>query len=102
MNNNIDQIFKELENINDNFLNVNQNNMSEEIAMCKIPLLFKDQVRTINSALELAKCHWEDMKCGNAEWDVWCDLRLQEIQEVINDLEKTSWKELPTPNTLNK
>jgi hypothetical protein len=23
-------------------------------------------------------------------------------KEVINNLEKTSWKELPTPNTLNK
>jgi hypothetical protein len=101
----IEEFCNDLANINDNFLNVkeiNQNKMSEKIAVCKIPLLFKEQVRTINSALKLAKCHWEDMKCGNDEWDEGCDLRLQEIQEVINDLEKTSWKELPTPNTLNK
>ena len=57
----------------------------------------------ITEAITLAQSTWRDEKEGeNEQWDAYCEKRINELQAVLNKIHDTPYKELPTPNTLNK
>jgi hypothetical protein len=62
----------------------------------KLPMLFREDLRTIDLALNIAIKHLKERKAFADE--IW----IAKMKNLIADLETTTWKELPTPNTLNK
>ena len=62
----------------------------------KLPMLFREDLRTIDLALSIAIKHLKERKAFADE--IW----IAKMKNLIADLENTTWKELPTPNTLNK
>jgi hypothetical protein len=62
----------------------------------KLPMLFREDLRTIDLALNIAIEHLKERKAFADE--IW----IAKMKNLIADLETTTWKELPTPNTLNK
>jgi hypothetical protein len=62
----------------------------------KLPMLFREDLRTIDLALTIAIKHLKERKAFADE--IW----IAKMKNLIADLEATTWKELPTPNTLNK
>jgi hypothetical protein len=62
----------------------------------KLPMLFREDLRTIDLALTIAIKHLKERKAFADE--IW----IAKMKNLIADLETTTWKELPTPNTLNK
>ena len=56
----------------------------------------------ITEAIILAQKTWEKEKDGNVKWDAYADKRINELEAVLNKIHATPYKELPTPNTLNK
>jgi hypothetical protein len=67
--------------------------MSEETAKCKIPMLFEEDVFFIACALFIAINYYQNNEDHKS---------LARCQKVALDFHNTPWKELPTPNTLNK
>jgi hypothetical protein len=77
--------------------------MIEEKNYCKNIFLFLEDVVQITEAIILAQSTWRNEKEGeNEQWDAYCEKRISELQAVLNKIHDTPYKELPTPNTLNK
>jgi hypothetical protein len=77
--------------------------MSQELNFYKTIFLFSEDVVQIIEAITLAQSTWRDEKEGaNELWDAYCEKRINELQAVLNKIHDTPYKELPTPNTLNK
>jgi hypothetical protein len=80
--------------------------MSEKKNYYKDVFLFAEDITHIIEAITLAQKTWRDEKDeregGNNQWDAYCEKRINELQAVLNKINDTSYKELPTPNTLNK
>lgn len=76
--------------------------MSKELHFSKTIFLFLEDVVQITEAITLAQRTWRDEKNGNIDYDTYCDKRIDELEEVLNKIHDTPYKELPTPNTLNK
>lgn len=76
--------------------------MSQELHFYKDLFLMLDDVVQITEAITLAQKTWEKEKDGSAKWDAYADKRINELEAVLNKINVTRWKELPTPNTLNK
>jgi len=72
--------------------------MSQEIELCKTPLLSEEQMLTIMNAITIATIHYKDTQDDFERYN----LKLQQLEKIYIHLETTPWKELPTPNTLNK
>ena len=67
--------------------------MSEETARCKIPMLFEEDVFFISIALLIAINYYQNDNDHKSA---------AKCHKVALDFMNTPWKELPTPNTLNK
>lgn len=76
--------------------------MSKELHFSKTIFLFLEDVVQITEAITLAQRTWRDEKNGNIDYDTYCDKRIDELEAVLNKIHDTPYKELPTPNTLNK
>jgi hypothetical protein len=80
--------------------------MSQELHFSKTIFLFSEDVVQIIEAITLAQSSWRNEKDnregGNDQWDAYCEKRISELQAVLNKIHDTPYKELPTPNTLNK
>ena len=76
--------------------------MSQELQFSKTIFLFLEDVVQITEAIILAQKTWEKEKDGRVKWDAYADKRISELEAVLNKIHATPYKELPTPNTLNK
>ena len=77
--------------------------MSQEKNYYKEIFLFSEDVVQIIEAITLAQRNWRNEKEeANDQWDAYCEKRINELQAVLNKIHDTPYKELPTPNTLNK
>jgi len=76
--------------------------MSEEKNYYKEIFLFSEDVVQIIEAITLAQSTWRKEYDGSYDWDTYCEKRINQLQAVLNKIHDTPYKELPTPNTLNK
>jgi hypothetical protein len=80
--------------------------MSQELHFSKTIFLFSEDVVQIIEAITLAQSSWrnemDNREGGNDQWDAYCEKRINKLQAVLNKIHDTPYKELPTPNTLNK
>ena len=76
--------------------------MSQELHFYKDLFLLLEDVVQITEAISLAQNTWRKEKNGYANCDAYADKRINELDAVLNKIHATPYKELPTPNTLNK
>jgi hypothetical protein len=76
--------------------------MSEETARYKIPMLFEEDIAQIKTAIIVAQNYYGNVKAESLHGNSYCTARIEELAKVWNKLNEAPWKELPTPNTLNK
>jgi hypothetical protein len=76
--------------------------MSQELHFSKTIFLFLEDVVQITEAIILAQNDWKNQKDGNIDRDTYYQKRIDELEAVLNKIHATPYKELPTPNTLNK
>ena len=76
--------------------------MSQEKNYYKNIFLFTEDVVQIIEAITSAQSNWSNEKDGREMWDSYCQMRINELQAVLNKIHDTPYKELPNPNTLNK
>jgi hypothetical protein len=76
--------------------------MSQELHFSKTIFLFLDDVVQITEAIKLAQKTWRKEKDGDVKWDAYADERINQLEEVLNKINATPYKELPTPNNLKE
>ena len=77
--------------------------MSQEKNYYKEIFLFEEDVVQIIEAITSAQRNWRNEKEeANDQWDAYCEKRINELQAVLNKIHATPYKELPTPNNINK
>ena len=77
--------------------------MSQELQFSKTIFLFLEDVVQITEAIILAQSTWRNEKEGaNELWYAYCEKRISELEAVLNKIHATPYKELPTPNNINK
>ena len=77
--------------------------MSQEKNYYKEIFLFTEDVVQIIEAITSAQRNWRNEKEGaNELWDSYCQKKIDDLQAVLNKIHDTPYKELPTPNNINK
>jgi hypothetical protein len=76
--------------------------MSEKKNYYKEIFLFTEDVVQIIEAITSVQSNWRNEKDGREMWDSYCQKKIDDLQAVLNKIHDTPYKELPTPNTLNK
>jgi predicted PolB exonuclease-like 3'-5' exonuclease len=76
--------------------------MSKEKNYYKEIFLFTEDVVQIIEAITSVQSNWRNEKDGGEIWDSYCQKKIDNLQAVLNKIHDTPYRELPTPNTLNK
>jgi hypothetical protein len=76
--------------------------MSEEKHLYKDLFLFAEDIACVKEAILITQSYFNDEKNGTERWDAYCQKRIDELNVVLSKFDKSDYKELPTPNTLNK
>lgn len=77
--------------------------MSQEKNYYKEIFLFSEDVVQIIEAITSAQRNWRNEKEeANELWNAYCQKKIYNLEAVLNKIHDTPYKELPTPNTLNK
>ena len=77
--------------------------MSQEKNYYKDIFLFTEDIVQIIEAITLAQRNWrKEKEEANELWNAYCQKKIDNLEAVLNKIHDTPYKELPTPNTLNK
>ena len=77
--------------------------MSQEKNYYKDIFLFTEDVVQIIEAITSAQRNWRNEKEeANELWNAYCQKKIDDLQAVLNKIHDTPYKELPTPNNINK
>jgi hypothetical protein len=69
----------------------NENNFYKEI------FLFLEDVVQVTEAIIVAQNYWGSQKDGNIDRDSYYQSRIDQLEQVLNKIHSTRYKELPEP-----
>ena len=71
--------------------------MNNEKHYYATPLLFEKEVKLLLDSIMQTQDYWGNKRNGTLAWDTFCQSRIDELESLLNKLECSDWKELPTP-----
>ena len=71
--------------------------MNNEKHYYATPLLFENEVKLLLDSIMQTQDYWGNKRNGTLAWDTFCQSRIDELEPLLNKLECSDWKELPTP-----